>query len=227
MIIGIHQPQYLPWLHYFLKIQNSEKFVILDTADFQKNGLHNRNRIKNAQGSQWLTVPVVRKTGQRIINTRINNSLNWRQKHWNTISQNYNKSSFFKHYSEQLKDIYTENWESLKDLNIALIHLILNWMKIEREIIIASEMSSSGTGSDLILDICLELGATSYLSGIGGKNYLDVSMFKSKGVDIIFEKPVLTSIYNQRYESAGFINDLSVIDLIFNTGKEWDKYVNS
>lgn len=227
MIIGIHQPQYLPWLNYFLKIQNSEKFVILDTVDFQKNGLHNRNRIKNAQGSQWLTVPVIRKTGQKIINTKINNSLNWRQKHWNTISQNYSKSAFFKNYSEQIKDIYNDNWDDLNSLNIALINLILNWMKIESEIVFASEINASGTGSDLILNICLELGATSYLSGIGGKDYLDVSMFKSEGIDVIFEKPVLTSLYNQRYESAGFINDLSVIDLVFNTGKEWPKYIHS
>ena len=73
MNIGIHQPQYLPWLPYFLKIDQSDVFVILDTVDFQKNGLQNRNQIKTNQGAQWLTVPVRQQLGQKIIDVRVDN----------------------------------------------------------------------------------------------------------------------------------------------------------
>ena len=66
MKVAVHQPQYLPWLPYFLKIENADLFIFLDTVAFQKNGIQNRNKIKTAQGGQWLTVPVRQNLGQKI-----------------------------------------------------------------------------------------------------------------------------------------------------------------
>jgi len=57
MIIAVHQPQYLPWLGYFDKIDKADIFVLLDTVQYKKNEWQNRNKIKTAQGWQWLTVP--------------------------------------------------------------------------------------------------------------------------------------------------------------------------
>ena len=50
MKLSIHQPQYIPWLSYFLKIAQSDKFILLDTVSFQKNGLQNRNELKDSNG---------------------------------------------------------------------------------------------------------------------------------------------------------------------------------
>ncbi|MCK7503766.1 MAG: WbqC family protein [Desulfobacterales bacterium] len=58
MIVAIHQPQYLPWLGYFDKMLKADVFCYLDTVQYKKNEWQNRNRIKTAQGWQWLTVPV-------------------------------------------------------------------------------------------------------------------------------------------------------------------------
>ena len=66
MKIGIHQPQFLPWLPYFLKIEACDYFVFLDIVDYQKNGLQNRNQIKSINGKQWLTIPIKNKLGQKI-----------------------------------------------------------------------------------------------------------------------------------------------------------------
>ena len=63
MKVGIHQPHYLPWLPYFIKIAKCDIFIVLDNVDFQKNGLQNRNQIKTDKGYQWLTVPVEHKLG--------------------------------------------------------------------------------------------------------------------------------------------------------------------
>jgi hypothetical protein len=59
MIVAIHQPQYLPWLGYFDKMLAADLFCYLDCVQFKKNEWQNRNRIKTAQGWQWLTVPVM------------------------------------------------------------------------------------------------------------------------------------------------------------------------
>ena len=54
MKIGIHQPQYLPWIHYFVKIQKCDIFILLDNGNYQKNGLQNRNQIKGINGKNGL-----------------------------------------------------------------------------------------------------------------------------------------------------------------------------
>ena len=110
MRVSIHQPQYLPWLPYFQKIEESDLFIFLDNVDFQKNGLQNRNQIKTANGAQWLTVPVKQSLGQKIVETRIANSNLWRKKHWQTIRQNYGKAQAFSQYERQLEHFYTRDW---------------------------------------------------------------------------------------------------------------------
>ena len=71
MIVSIHQPQYLPWDNFFRKIKKSDYFIYLDNVEFQKNGLQNRNQIKTASGSTWLTVPVKHNLGQKILNETV------------------------------------------------------------------------------------------------------------------------------------------------------------
>ena len=106
MKVSIHQPQYLPWPPYFKKIDEADLFIILDSVDFQKNGLQNRNQIKTSQGAHWLTVPVEQHLGQKISEVRIQNSPNWRKKHWQAIQQNYSKAPFYSTYIEELRGIY-------------------------------------------------------------------------------------------------------------------------
>ena len=58
MKIAIAQPTYLPWLGYFDLIDQVDKFVLLDTVQFEKQSWQQRNRLKTPDGLQWLTVPV-------------------------------------------------------------------------------------------------------------------------------------------------------------------------
>lgn len=58
MIVSINQPAYLPWLGYFDRIAKSDKHVVLDHVQFEKNSMVNRNKIKTANDWCWLTIPV-------------------------------------------------------------------------------------------------------------------------------------------------------------------------
>ena len=224
MIACIHQPQYLPWLPYFLKIQKSDLFVILDSVDFQKNGLQNRNQIKIDQGAHWLTVPIIHRHGQKILNTQIDNYSVWRRKHWLAIQNNYGKSPSYSKYKEDLQSIYERDWIGLCDLNIEIIKMMMGWMNIKTPIVRSSQLESEGSGSNLVLNLCLEVGATQYISGSGGKDYLDSEAFQNKGIDIIYQDNVLPKQYPQRFLNAGFINTLSAVDIIFNCGEDWDRH---
>ena len=60
MIVGIHQPNYLPYLGFFDKMAKSDIFIIYDDAQFNKYEFQHRNRIRIYDGWKWLTVPVIK-----------------------------------------------------------------------------------------------------------------------------------------------------------------------
>ncbi|HEY8101590.1 MAG TPA: WbqC family protein [Burkholderiaceae bacterium] len=225
MNVGIHQPQYLPWLPYFLKIEQSDVFLLLDTVDFQKNGLQNRNQIKTAQGAHWLTVPVRQQLGQKIIDVKIDDSTTWRRKHWQSIQQCYAKAPAFKDYEKDLEAIYLREWIGLCDLSVELTVMMMRWMNIQTPLLRSSQMKATGTASDLVLNLCLETGANRYLSGTGGANYLKAETFRDAGVEIVYQAPVLPEGYPQLFPQAGFINHLSALDILLNCGSSWRNYL--
>jgi len=225
MRVSIHQPQYLPWLPYMQKIQECDLFIYLDSVDFQKNGLQNRNKIKTPNGDQWLTVPVKHHLGQKIVDTEIMNSNKWRKKHWQTIRQNYSKASAFDLYQSELEHIFLTEWERLSELNIELTGKMLKWMEIDTDIRKSSQMEVTGASSDLVLNLCLEVGATHYLTGTGGLNYLQLDDFKKAGITVDVQSIKLPEAYPQQYPKAGFFNDLSALDMILNCGDQWHRYL--
>lgn len=224
MKVGIHQPQYLPWLPYFIKIAKCDIFIILDNVNFQKNGLQNRNQIKTDKGYQWLTVPVEHKLGQKINEIKINNRLNWSKKHIKSITHHYSRSKYYEMYINDFKRIYKMNWDNLVDVNMEFINLILKILKIKTKIIKSSTINAEGSSSQLILNICKRVDATTYIAGMGAKNYLNQDDFNKYGINLILEPPIFPKKYNQLYENADFLNDLSVVDIIMNCGKEWENY---
>jgi|TARA_Y100000768_G_C23968365_1_gene679109 hypothetical protein len=226
MKIGIHQPQFLPWLPYFLKIEACDYFVFLDIVDYQKNGLQNRNQIKSINGKQWLTIPIKNKLGQKINDVKIFNSSNWKKKHLSTIDQQYSKSKFFEKYFKELKDIYNYEWDLLSNLNISIIKTIMRWLDIQTPLVLASELEVSGKSNELILNICKTLKAKEYISGIGAKTYIDEELFKKNNIILNFKETQVIKEYEQLHSDQGFINDLSVIDIVFNCGETWRNYID-
>lgn len=215
-LISIHQPVYLPWLGFFKKIISSEIFVFLDDIQYEKNGWHNRNKIKTFDGSMWLTVPVNSKTDVKLNEILIENKSKWSTKHSKSISINYFKSKYFETYWSDLELIYQKNHDRLINLNLEIINFILKKMNIKTKIVFSSELKISKSNSDRILEICKKLNADSYLSGIQGKNYLKLNDFAENKIDVLFQN-FQHPVYSQLYEP--FVSNLSSIDLLFNEGQ--------
>lgn len=220
MIVGIHQPNYLPWLGYFYKVARSDIFVFLDNVQYSKNSIINRNKIKTPQGAAWLAVGVLTKGrfGQLIKEVEINNDTSWGNTHEKSISQNYSKTPYFKKYKVSLEDVYHRRWGKLVDLNEALIKLNCDLLGIKGvRFIRASELNVSGQSTELLINICKAVSADTYLSGFGGKKYMDGKAFEQAGISLRyygFEHPT----YNQLW--GEFIPNLSIIDLLFNVGEK-------
>lgn len=221
MMASIHQPQYLPWLGYIDKIDRADVFIILDNVQYKKNEWQNRNRIKTAQGWQWITVPVHYNFPERINEVRINNKVDWRRKHIMAIETNYRKALYFSEYFPYLEDIYRKEWERLVDINNSLIRTLADLFGIKKRILIASELKTRDDPVHRILrngrliDLCKTVGAETYLSGKEGPKYMDMGDYDEAGIKVVvqdFRHPIYPQLYGD------FEPSLSAIDLLFNCG---------
>ena len=140
-IIAIHQPEYLPWLGFFKKMMNSELFVLLDDVDYSKHKFQNRTYIKFNNLKNLLTVPVHYKMKVPINQIQIDNSKNWRKKHYQTIFQAYSKSDFFSDFQLDFEKIYLKEWDSLFQLNLEILNFFKNYFNIKKELYISSKLN--------------------------------------------------------------------------------------
>ncbi len=219
MRVTILQPSYLPWLGFFEQMSRADKFVLLDDVQYTRRDWRNRNRIRVKESWVWLTVPVQQKRrfSQSLLETRIDNSVPWRKKHLETLRQHYCKAPFFEKYFPRCQQVYEKDWTFLFDLCLETINLIKEEMGIETPLLRSSEMKPGGEKTERLVSICRELGATHYLSGESGSNYIAEEDFSSQGIALEYqnyEHPV----YPQRY--TGFVPHLSAIDLLFNCGEQ-------
>ncbi len=218
MIVSIHQPQYLPWLGYFDKIIKSDIFVFLDNVQYKKNEFQNRNRIKTANGWQWLTVPVMYHFPQKIFEVEINQKMNWQKDHLKTLVVNYNRARYFSEYRTYFEELYSKNWDKLTDINIAVVELLAKVFGIKTKFFIASQIPNlREEPTERLIDICKYFSADTYLAGKGGAEYMDIEKFKKENISIIFQNfqhPVYPQLYGD------FQPCMSVADLLFNCGPE-------
>jgi hypothetical protein len=219
MRVTIHQPEHLPWAGFFAKASRADKLVLLDNVQFRRNYFQNRNRILTPMGEGWLTVPVLSKghTHSVLRDMRINNTdRRWRLRCWRMILGSYGGLPYFDVYRDFLEDMYAQEWDLLTVLNEHVIRQLCAWLQLDVAIQRASDLNVSGSSSQLLLEICLATGATEYVAGPSARDYLDESLFDAEGIR------VQHAWYEQQpYPqggSEGFVESLSVIDLLFNCG---------
>lgn len=219
LTVAVHQPEFLPWLGFIDKIRQCDTFVLLDCVQFEKNYFQNRNRIRTAWGSAWLTVPVFtkRRFGQTIREVSIRNEDVWRRKHRESLVQHYRAAPFFKEHFPALEALYDQCGNSLADFNIAVIAWLAGAFGLARRFVRASELAVAGRRSELLLGICEALGAREYLSGVSGKTYLDESLFVRAGIAVRYQD-FRHPVYRQCYEP--FLPMMTSVDLLFNAGPE-------
>jgi hypothetical protein len=194
---------------------SADIFVYLDTVQFSKHGVQNRNQIKTSEGALWLTVPVKHEFGSSILQTTIANRKAV-AKHWKTIAHSYSKTTGFERWGGELSDLLNPGSDSLAELAMASTEWMLDKLKIQTRQVLASEIpEADGKASALVASICKELGATTYLTGTGALAYLDPADFASIGCEIWVQQ-WQSFIYEQTHAEIGFVPELSTLDLLLN-----------
>jgi len=217
MIVSVHQPQYLPWLGYFDKIDRADAFVLLDTVQYKKNEWQNRNRIKTAQGPQWLTVPVTYHYPQLICEVGVNNRERWQHRQQQALATNYRRASHWGCLEGFFEEIFSRSWTTVAELNIRVVKGLAAMLGIATPIHVASELGSFPEDPDeRLIALTKRLGATTYLAGNGGRDYMDLAKYERAGVEVLFQE-YRHPRYGQLF--GGFEPNMSIIDLIYNHGE--------
>src|SRR5439155_4521355 len=176
---------------------------MLDHVQYRKNYFQNRNKVRAAGGAVWVTVPVLTKghAVQAINEVQINDqgSPRWKEKCWASITQHYRKAKYWSLYEGFVDRLYETNWTRLVEINEAIIQFMLSALSLNVKVLKSSEMNISGQRSELLLSICQRVGADMYLSGVSGKDYLDLAKFAEAGIAVRFQE-FHHPIYKQLYE---------------------------
>ena len=222
--VAIHQPQYLPYLGFFHKLNRCDIFIALDDVQFQKGGHQNRNKIKHQNGWQWITVPVAHSSDQLINEVQINTRVAWARKHWQAIVTNYTPAPHFEAYSDGLKHILEQDIPDLCSLNRDLIAWVMQCLGLEQTVVLSSALDVEGTATERLINLCQAVGADTYLSGPGGRNYMDLGLFDEAGIEVQFQE-FESPVYEQLFPEVGFIPNLSVIDALFCCGPDTAQFL--
>lgn len=229
MITCIMQPTYLPWIGYFAILKNCQQFIILDNVQFNKRSWQQRNNIKSQGKEITLTVPVISKNKQyqKINEVLIDSSRNFRDKHVKSLSVNYSKSKYFNQIQKDLFYIINYPYKKLIDLNVSLIKYFINYLDLNIDINYSSSYKTDNSKDQLIFELCKLSNTNEYFTPIGSKAYLNentLEKFYKNNIKVNFFNYNVKE-YNQL--NGNFISSLSIVDLIFNEGKNSTKYLNT
>ncbi len=191
---------------YFGTIQYFTKFLLTGTIEieyhenFIKQTYRNRCTIAGANGPLSLTVPVLRGSFHKtsINELKIDYNKRWQDVHWRAIESGYRSAPFFDFYEEEIKPFFAKKTKFLIDFNNELTNAILKILSIDTPIV-NTETYNRIDKMDNVID---------YRESIRPKRNIPDKDFQSYPYHQVFE------------EKLGFIENLSILDLIFNSGPE-------
>jgi hypothetical protein len=223
--VAILQSNYIPWKGYFDIINSVDEFILYDDVQFTKNDWRNRNKIKTAQGIQWITIPVFNSINKKIKDTKIFDK-KWNIKHWNTLLTNYSKAGYFKDYREFFKELYLNcSSEYLSEVNFYFIKNINEILGIKTKISWSMDYNLVDGKTERLVELCKQTNSNVYVSGKAAKDYIDESLFEKENIELIWMDYSGYKEYHQLYPP--FDHNVSIIDLIFNEGNNANKYLKS
>lgn len=194
-------PTYFPSISHFSVMAQSENITFEIEDNFQKQTNRNRTYIYSPNGIQLLNVPVKhsKSTHQKTKDVLIENEFDWQKQHFKSLEAAYRSSPFFEFFEDDIFPVFQKKHHFLMDLNMEVLEITTKCLRIK----LAFETT------------------TEYFHD--AKNVSDFRYLANGKKDTnTFEK------YPQVFDDKhGFINNLSVLDLLFNEGKFAVDYLKS
>jgi hypothetical protein len=186
-------PTYFPSISHFSAIANADSVVFEIEDNYQKQTNRNRTFIYSPNGIQMLNIPIKhsKEKHQKTKEVKLETAFDWQKQHFKSLEAAYRTSPFFEYFEDALLPIFTKKHTFLMDLNFETIEIVSKCLNMKLEFEKTTEYFHEVSDS---LDF-------RYLAN--GKK--DVSSFKP-----------YTQVFGEKH---GFINNLSILDLLFNEGR--------
>lgn len=206
-------------------IAHVEEFILYDEMQYTRRDWRNRNRIKTAQGTQWLTVPVNTrgKYAQTIAETEIN-SAEWAEKHWKTLELSYRRAPHFEQIADWLKPLYLAQTDThLSLMNQRFLVEICKRLGITTRISRCEDYTLPAGKSERLADLCAQAGGDEYVSGKAAQAYIDETAFTQRDIKLSWFTYEGYPEYSQLW--GDFEHGVSILDLLFNCGDDAANYM--
>lgn len=218
MKIAVMQPYFFPHLAYFQLINAVNKFIVYDDVNYINRGWINRNNILLDGKPFLITLPVSEASqNKKIYEITIATDRKAIDKLLRTLSINYKKAPYFEPVYELIIPLFRNNGLSIAEFNLLQLEAICKYLNITTQIQGSSKHYGNThlTGAERIVDICTRESANGYVNPIGGVELYDRKLFKGKGVELLFLKPLSTEYTQYNHP---FVAGLSIIDvMMFNS----------
>lgn len=201
MDILIH-PNYFPNIHQFTQIIKANNILFEVSDNYQKQTFRNRTYVYGANGKLGLFIPVIHSHKNRELfkDVKISYESNWMDLHLKSLQSAYRSSPYFEYFEDDFIKLYSKKEKFLADFNIKCIKLISNLLDLDLDFKISNEYVEK---TNDIIDL------------------RDLSNARK-------EKKIETPKYIQVFESKhGYLNNLSIIDLIFSEGPNSVSLINN
>lgn len=188
-------PTYFPSISHFVAMAQSEKIVFEMEDNFQKQTNRNRTYIYSPNGVHLLNIPVKhsKQIHQKTKDIKIETDFDWQKQHFKSLEAAYRSSPFFEYFEDEIRPIFEKKHTFLLDLNFEAMNMVSKCLRMKFEYDTTSEYFHE-VDSNTILD---------FRTLADGKK--DKSQFE-----------VYTQVFEEKH---GFLNNLSILDLLFNEGR--------
>ncbi|TDE45926.1 hypothetical protein E0I26_04360 [Flavobacterium rhamnosiphilum] len=194
MNILIH-PTYFPSISHFAAMVQSENITFEIEDNFQKQTNRNRAYIYSPNGIQLLNIPVKhsKESHQKTKDIKIETDFDWQKQHFKSLEAGYRSSPFFEFFEDDIRPIFEKKYTFLLDLNFEVFAILSKCFRLKLDYTTTTEYFHDVNTATI----------TDFRALVNGKK--DLSLFES-----------YTQVFDDKH---GFINNLSVLDLLFNEGK--------
>ncbi|AEW87251.1 hypothetical protein B0A78_06975 [Flavobacterium columnare NBRC 100251 = ATCC 23463] len=198
MNLLIH-PTYFPSISHFVAIAQAEKITFEMDDNFQKQTNRNRMYIYSPNGIQLLNIPVKhsKETHQKTKDIRLETAFDWQKQHFKSLEAAYRTSPFFEYYEDAIAPIFTKQHDFLMDLNYQTIEIVSKCLGLHFDYHKTEEYFKETT------------------------NFTDLRSLANGKKDSTLLTPY-TQVFEEKH---GFINNLSILDLLFNEGRYAKDYL--
>jgi hypothetical protein len=202
MNIILH-PSYFPSISHFAAMAQSDSITFEMEDNFQKQTNRNRTYIYSPNGIQLLNIPIKHSNlnHQKTKDIKIEPEFDWQKQHFKSLEAAYRSSPFFEFFEDDIQPIFQKKYTFLMDLNFATLEILSKCLRMKLEF---------DTTTEYFHEIDPKI-VTDFRYLINGKK--DSSVFEN-----------YTQVFDDKH---GFINNLSVLDLLFNEGKYTKDYLKS